>query len=242
MGLAAWVLTPIFDRLPRWMSILVLGVLVFGIILSGSKMGWIVMIVILVVAIVLRWRDTELRNTLLGLGTASVIGLVLFVVVSPYARDRVQEAWKAAFTEHVDDNAETSSAVRRITWSAAEALILEHPVRGTGTGDIKNELLRVYGERGQFWAQEHRLNAHSQFLQSAACLGVGCGLLLVLMLLVPLCTPWRRDPIVLLFLLVCALNWSVESMLEVQAGVVWTAVMAFVLFRSSKGSPDVSAP
>jgi hypothetical protein len=39
------------------------------------------------------------------------------------------------------------------------------------------------------------------------------------------------------FLGLCVFNWSVESMLEVQAGVVWTALLALVLFHTTKGGP-----
>lgn len=102
--------------------------------------------------------------------------------------------------------------------------------------------MRIYSERGQDWVYEHRLNAHSQFLQSTACLGIAGGVVLVLMLLLPLIGPWRRDPLVLLFLLVCALNWAVESMLEVQAGVVWTALMALLLFRTAPDHAPAERP
>jgi hypothetical protein len=41
-----------------------------------------------------------------------------------------------------------------------------------------------------------------------------------------------------IFLGTCLLNWSVESMLEVQAGVVWTVVIAFVLFTTADGNSE----
>ena len=47
----------------------------------------------------------------------------------------------------------------------------------------------------------------------------------------------ERGGFVLLFLVACALNWAVESMLEVQAGVVWTALMALLLFRTMPDTP-----
>lgn len=231
LSLAAWVLTPMHTWLPTWYGRFVLLILCIGIVLSGSKLGWIMLALVLPFALVLRWHDRDLRATLLGMGAISAFGLGLLIAMSPYARDRVQEAWRTAFAETVVEDAGTSSAVRVITWSAAKELIMADPWTGTGTGDIKNELLRIYAERGQSYALEHRLNAHSQFLQSAACLGILGGMLLVILLFAPLFGTWRRDPLVLVFLVICALNWSVESMLEVQAGVVWTATMVLLLFR-----------
>jgi O-antigen ligase len=235
-ALASWVLTPMHTWLPSAPSRAVLVLICLGVVLSGSKLGWILLALLLPLVLVLRWRDLALRRTLLALGAVTAGGLSLLVVVSPYARDRVQEAWRAAFSETVEDNAQTSSAVRRLTWSAAQELIAQDPTLGTGTGDIKNELLRIYDERGQAWAKEHRLNAHSQFLQSAACLGMFALLLLLILLAAPLFGRWKRDPLTMVFLAACALNWSVESMLEVQAGVVWTVVIAVVLFTTSEGN------
>jgi len=232
-SLAAWLLTPMHTWMPATANRTLLIMISLGVVLSGSKLGWILLALLLPAVLVLRWRDVQLRRTLVVLGTITGAGLALLVIASPYARDRVQEAWHAAFAGTVEDDAQTSSAVRRLTWSAAQELFAEAPLTGTGTGDIKNELLRIYGERGQTWAQEHRLNAHSQFLQSAACLGLLGILCLALALVMPLFGHWKRDALVWVFLVACALNWSVESMLEVQAGVVWTVVMAFLLFRTS---------
>ena len=241
-SLAAWLLTPMHTWMPAAANHAVLIALSLGVVLSGSKMGWILLALLLPAVLVLRWRDVPLRRTLIALGTFTGVGLALLVLASPYARDRVQEAWRAAFAEVVEDDAQTSSAVRRLTWSAAQELFAEAPLTGTGTGDIKNELLRIYGERGQMWAQEHRLNAHSQFLQSAACLGVFGILLLMLSLLIPLFGQCKREALAWVFLVACALNWSVESMLEVQAGVVWTVVMAFVLFSTSSAKTSELSP
>jgi len=232
-SLAAWLLTPMHTWMPATANRTLLIMISLGVVLSGSKLGWILLALLLPAVLVLRWRDVQLRRTLVVLGTITGAALALLVIASPYARDRVQEAWHAAFAGTVEDDAQTSSAVRRLTWSAAQELFAEAPLTGTGTGDIKNELLRIYGERGQTWAQEHRLNAHSQFLQSAACLGLLGILCLALALVMPLLGHWKRDALAWVFLVACALNWSVESMLEVQAGVVWTVVMAFLLFRTS---------
>ena len=234
-AIATWMFTPIHSWVRASWSLTALLVMALGVVLSGSKMGWILLVLLLPAGVVLRWNVRWLRRSLLGTMLVSMLGLVVLVAVSPYARDRVNEAWHAAFAQEVDRNSETSSAVRRITWSAAQELVSRHPLQGTGTGDIKNELLDIYGERGQLWAQEHRLNAHSQFLQSAACLGFAGALLLVLALVLPFFGPWRKDALAVVFLLACALNWSVESMLEVQAGAAWTAVLMLLLFRSHEG-------
>ncbi len=231
ISLAAWLLTDLHARVPLLWDRVISLLLVLGIVLCGSKMGWIMLGLLLPAALVLRWRDAVVRRHVLGMILVSTLGLVALLAGSSYARERVQEALHAAMSDDLDANASTSSAVRRLTWSAAQELITVAPLSGTGTGDIKNELMRLYRERGQEWALEHRLNAHSQFLQTAACLGIGALVALVLMVLAPLFSRiHRRDPLVWVFLLGSAINWSVESMLEVQAGVVYFAVMALWMF------------
>lgn len=234
-SVAAWTLTPMHRWIPDRSSYGVLLLLCIGVVLCGSKLGWITLALLIPGVLVVQRKDAALRRVLLGIGALSGMALVLLLLGSPYARDRVREALSAASPDAEVGDAETSSAVRRITWSAAIELFHEAPFTGTGTGDVKNELLRVYDSHGRNWAKEHRLNAHNQFLQSAACLGIMGAVLLVVVLFAPLSGPCRNDLLALVFLGLCGINWSVESMLEVQAGVVWYALHALLLFRTTDG-------
>jgi len=242
ISLAAWVLTDLHAKVPLVWDRAVSLLLVVGIVLCGSKMGWIMLALLLPVALVVRWRDGVVRRHVLGMMLFSVLGLSALIGGSAFARERVKEAWRVALSDEVDANASTSSAVRRLTWSAAQELVAEAPLKGTGTGDIKNELMRLYRERGQEWAWEHRLNAHSQYLQTAACLGIGALVILVLMLLAPLLSrAHRHDPLIWALLVGSAINWSVESMLEVQAGVVYFAVMSLWVFWADEDPARTSS-
>ncbi len=227
-ALAAWCLLPLPRALPTWIDRTILALLVLGVVLCGSKIGWVLMGVELIALLALCWRAQRVRTTLLGGLLGFVIGVVALVAASPYARDRVQEVWRASTAEEHDAASATSSEVRWLTWASARELFTEHPLIGTGTGDIKNELMRVYGEHGYTTATEHQLNAHNQFLQTFACLGAVGGLTLCIMVLAPFCGR-PRDALSLLFFALCAMNWIVESMLEVQSGVVFFSFFACVL-------------
>lgn len=227
-AIAAWCLPPIDRWLPASASRAVLAILCLGVVLCGSKIGWLLLGALFIVLIVLRWRDRAMRGTLLCFAGASAIALLALVVLSPYAWDRVREMWRATTSSHADDATVTSSEVRRLTWSTALDLIERDPLAGTGTGDIKDDLVRRYHELGFTGAEAHRLNAHDQFLQTAACLGIPALLVLLAMIIVPAIFSWR-DPFAVLFLLITAANWLVESMLEVQAGVVFFSFMALIL-------------
>lgn len=227
-AIAAWGILPV----ARWMrpaaSNAVLAILCLGVVLCGSKIGWLLLGALFIALIVLRRRDRSMRNALAGIAGASLIALLALLMLSPYAWDRVREMWRASAAATHDDGSVTSSEVRRLTWRCALELIERDPLAGTGTGDIKDELLRTYHERGYAGAEEHRLNAHNQFLQTAACLGMPALLVLLAMIFVPVRMHWR-DPFAVLFLLITAANWLVESMLEVQAGVVFFSFMLMLL-------------
>jgi O-antigen ligase len=146
-------------------------------------------------------------------------------------RTKVDQAISATRAE--DAATDQSSALRVLVWDVATDLIAAHPIAGTGTGDIKDELVEAYTRRGFVHAAEERLNAHSQFLQTAATLGLPGLMLLVLLLGIPLIHTIRmRDHVATVLLLSSTLNWAVESMLEVQAGVVFFSFFALLLSRT----------
>ncbi|QQR86118.1 MAG: O-antigen ligase family protein [Flavobacteriales bacterium] len=229
LAIAAWCLLPIHTWVPRSWSVGVLALLNLGVVLSASKIGWLLLTPLLVTLVVLVRRNAFVRRTLLGMMAFAAAGVAVLVMASPYARDRVQEMFRASSEQKHDPNATTSSAVRWLTWGTAWELFKVQPWSGTGTGDIKDELVAVYNAKGYTGAAERRLNAHNQYLQSAACLGVLALAALLAMVLVPLAAGRARDPLFTLFVLLVALNWLVESMLEVQAGAVFFAVFAVLL-------------
>lgn len=228
-AIAAWCRLPIH----RWVAVAidrtVLVTLCLGVVLCGSKMGWALQLPLLIALLILRWKDKRVRRSLLGLFAVFAIGVALLLAGSSNARDRVQGMWHAITEKEHDPQARSSSEVRWLTWETASELFKADPIKGTGTGDIKDELVRRYNAKGYTAAEELRLNAHQQFLQSAACLGIFGVLFLAAMLLAPFFGAARRDAFTVIFLLLALFNWMVESMLEVQAGVIFFAFFAGIM-------------
>lgn len=203
-------------------------VLLLGVLLTASKTGWLGLLLVLVHVLWLRWKEPRMRRSTLLAAMVTGVLLTLLSVSFGTVRAKFTDTWHALTA--AEPAGEDSSTSRMLVWKAAMALVREQPLAGTGTGDIKNELVRVYAERGYQYPLERRLNAHSQFLQTAVALGIPAALLLLAGLLVPL---WhalrRRRHLLAALLLLSLLNWSVESMLEVQAGVVFFAFFAALL-------------
>jgi len=64
------------------------------------------------------------------------------------------------------------TAQRLLIWKATLEIIRQHPITGTGTGDIKDALVERYKSSNNFIAYEKKFNAHNQYLQTFAALGI----------------------------------------------------------------------
>jgi len=234
-ALATVLLQPSDQAPPRFLSRLLPALLVLGIILCNSKMGWLTLAVVIGLSVLGGWRDAAMRRRLLVL---SGIGVALFTALFmafPTVSGKLTQAVSA--TGAIDPTSDQSSALRRMAWDAATDLFKAQPLQGVGTGDIKDELIAVYQAKGYVHAEAKRMNAHSQFLQSAAALGISALLVLMTMVLLPLIKAFRSHHALLVaFWLIIALNWSVESMAEVQAGVIFLAFFAWLVEGCSKAA------
>ncbi|MEO8068480.1 MAG: O-antigen ligase family protein [Flavobacteriales bacterium] len=230
VAIAAWVLTDAHKALSRAVGLSVFALLCLGVVLCASKAGWLVLLFLLPTLLALRWKDTAVRNALGLLLVASLGAGGMLVAFSSFARERVVEVWQAVTESEHATTADTSSKVRWVTWAAAWELFKEQPLLGTGTGDIKDELLHYYDVHGATHALELKLNAHQQFLQSAACLGLLGLAAVVCMFVLPIAIAvQRRDALGWIVPVILVGNFMVESMLEVQAGVLFTVFIGTLL-------------
>jgi O-antigen ligase len=133
---------------------------------------------------------------------------------------------------------EEGSAMRLMAWACSLDVLRADPL-GAGTGDVKNDLVACYEAKGAAPAAARRLNSHSQFLQGGAALGWPGIAAMLALAMVPLALAMRRRSAVLgLFVLLFIVNAAVESVLEVQAGVVLMGLFMGLLANGSAGRAD----
>ena len=177
------------------------------------------------------------------------IGLVFIIVVIalfytgynllPNIAGRFKKAESALKVQNNNspENMESNSE-RLVVWKAGIKVIQEHPVFGVGTGDVKDALLSEYQKENNLLVYNLRLNAHNQYIQTQIALGIPGILLLVFFLVLPGWLSFRnKQYLYFSFLAVFAFNILVESMLEVQAGVIYYAFfnsLFFFVLASSK--------
>jgi len=204
------------------------ALLVIGIILCNSKMGWLTLVAVFALSGVGAWHDTRRRTRLLLVALGGALLFAMLFMAFPTVSGKFFQALNA--TGAIDPTSDQSSALRRMAWDSAIELFRQDPLKGVGTGDIKDELVALYEERGYVHAAAKRMNAHSQFLQTMAALGLPGLFVLLAMVLVPLVLAVQnRQRMSQAFWLIILLSWSVESMAEVQAGAVFVCFFAWLL-------------
>jgi len=226
----AWILLegfkkdkPVF-KFQKLIAIALLMYFTIIIVLLSSKLGLASLFVIFVIFII-RYIILH-KKYLIGIIGFSFIAITAFCIIRfvPEIRDRVNTALNVMSSQAVDNKNAESTAVRLLVWKAANTVISNNLIVGTGTGDAKDELMKQYKEQGITGAYEHELNAHNEYYQVFVALGIVGFAVFMLSLLAPLLVAIRNKQVVYaLFLVVIILNFLTESMLETQAGVMFYA-------------------
>jgi len=114
-------------------------------------------------------------------------------------------------------------------WKASVAIMQTHAI-GVGTGDVTDELCSEYERLGARYALKKRMNPHSVWLQLGVSHGVlGLAYLLIWIGGTAFLAARSRQWILVLWLGIWAVNGSVESLLELQQGVVPTLFLTLML-------------
>jgi O-antigen ligase len=234
--------TDVKKSLPLWIAVFFLSL---SLIFPASKMGFInwalVCMIFLLKWLILKPRNRKSLALLLGV----VILFALFLKFDPVASKRVGKAVEV--TSQIDQPSNESqiesNTARLYSWSTAFTLIKENPI-GVGTGDINDAMVSAYKKQGLDELAAKSLNPHNEFLQIAVALGILPALLFLFSLFYPFGKVIRnKDWIYGIFLLSVFIQFSVESMLEKQSGVIFFAFFnAYFFFSSSTEPKDLEAP
>jgi len=189
-------------------------------ILSSSRMG-----IIASLAATYFYLVQQVRNKSMGAMRWIYYGLapVLLFLVLNYGLNtasRFSEVKKVVNTGIQTDHGSIAARVK--IWEASVELIRENFWTGTGTGDVQEELKKLYVRNDLHYALGKNLNAHNQFLQTLLATGIfGLVILLAVFVLAGI-KGWREQKYLWLsFLLIVVLNSLTEAVLEREAGVLW---------------------
>ncbi|MEI8203372.1 MAG: O-antigen ligase family protein [Bacteroidota bacterium] len=188
--------------------------------LLSSKAGLIALIVML-----LWWSFrfiSAYSNKWLSISTFVIIfGIVFYFLSTNY---RVKVIWNQIKNTSLESSASGQGDERLLMWMASVEVIKDNFWLGTGTGDVKTELHKVYSSRQLTEATEKYQNVHNQYFETFATIGVFGFILLLTALLYYLISGFFKSNLLLSMLIgIIMINFMFESMLNTQAGVVFIA-------------------
>ena len=212
--------------------ITLLLLLILAIFLTSSKIG-LISLMLMLPGILLYWM-VKSGKWFMGL---ALFALLIFATITVYKTskktityERFELAFKNAFNPDLDKSSVESTATRKFAWKASWNVFSKNPIIGVGTGDIKDRLIEQYGKMGYTGLVRERFNPHNQFIQTAVALGIMGLLPFLLWMFIPLVLAIRRrDLLLILFLFLFFMNALTESLIERQAGVVFTVFFLSVL-------------
>ena len=197
-----------------------ISVISLFIILLMSKAGILFALIINGIGILAVFkRKKKLKQAFMALAGLMLIVIGAYLSITPLEK-RVNEVWVSLTSE---SPTESSTGARLLAWEASWEVIQSSPVIGAGTGDLSNELDNIYREKAHQKMLKLSLNAHNQFLETWGKNGfIG---LLSLLLLFYYAFASKRNYFYLLFVLLIWSNMFLESMLQIQSGIVFIAFM-----------------
>jgi O-antigen ligase len=219
--------------------------LVTTIILLGGRTHLFLMIVGLVAfAIHVYSRYTSLKRAILY---GVIIGFFFtgVVLVFPANRERIKEAinYKG---EYRLSGKWGENQMRPLIWNCAFSLVKTAPIAGVGTGDVLDELQQCYTDRDYvsllIW-EPVRFNAHNQFIETLVGLGfIGLIIFAGSMISATIHAVRTQNYFYLAFILLIAISFLTESMLQRQNGIVFFSFFnALLFFNNIKAKPDGTA-
>ena len=225
------------DRIRTTLKLVLIPCLSIIIILLSSRIAIVSLALIGLVLIVTLFKGTPARAALASAGfLVLVIGCTL---VNPVTRFRL---WQEPFEKSTMGNSATnwnSVSIRLLQWNAGLSVLENNWPAGTGTGDVTMVMDKHLKNHPSGRWPNSTANAHNQFLQTGAELGM-IGLIgLMACITLPFWYGLKKgNHALLLFLTVFTLSCMTESMLERQKGIVcFSFFTSFFLFSFPKARP-----
>jgi O-antigen ligase len=205
----------------------------FSLLLTMSKAG--VIVYLLSMLILISWLI--LKKRMFVIAGLSIVGIISIIAIMSTSNSGVNQRFNEMVktlngVKTVNNPSTESNTARIIMWSTSVKVLKENFPFGTGTGDVKDELIKKNISLNNLGVAESKLNAHNQFLNT----GVQLGVLGIIALLGIFLTQFFRALVlkdVQLFLvsLTFFLSFMVESFLETQAGIIPFTLISLLFYR-----------
>ncbi len=192
----------------------------------------------------------------MSFGKRKIVGLMVIIAIPitvmlaakliPTLRERITYIGFTIFMYNHHERTDNLGDVARITsYKLSSELIKQNPLNGTGTGDMKHEMDRLYLEKYPQIAENGRLLPHNQFLTVALGCGIPAMLIFMVWVVAPLAQIRRNRQSFFFFIVwfLLLIQLMIEPALETQYGVF--IYLFFLLLHlqelQREASPNLSA-
>lgn len=192
----------------------------------ATRIGYIIQFMVFIYMAYYLLKEKQKQYLSIGL---SVLFLTLSIFLSRQSRFRETITQvKFLFSENSSIGANNIDQ-RILIWNSTKDLIKENPIIGTGIGDFKTELLKVYKYREYSELNHGKYNAHNQYLEAFGSGGIiGLSLMLCFFILPMIYFVKYKKWFAVGLVLIVLTNLLFESMLSRLQGIVFIVFFVFV--------------
>lgn len=230
----------------KWLNITFLGLFFISLVFIAVRMQFIVFAVLNLA--VLNFFYTKVSWAKKLLWTLGILVLMFSLTIAlPGSRSRLKDTVNEiiSFEEMVNDK---QTNARKFLWREGFQVCINNFWLGTGTGEADRALnqrlepinARFWDGTSHYYLRDKNYNFHNAYLQHWATHGI-IGLIIFLLMFI---IPWFYKGATIegnIFLLVCALSFLTESMMQRQAGVLFFSFFFTVFFIMKPSKPDISS-
>ena len=230
---------PLFksNRMVNLRTFVLMLFLTLVIVLSGSKIGLIMWLVIAMGITVFMLKEVK-HKWIPIISMVVLISIVVgFIQSAPTARERFFTLLRVAQKDQIDPRATDSTAARALVYKSGIDLVLSQSWYGQGTGDFQEALDQQYRSNGYSFPEKRHFNAHNLFIQTWIALGVPGLLSIIGIFILMFSLAFKTsDRFFLGFTSAFLIISLTESTFNVQAGVVFFSFYAILFSRRLKAA------
>jgi len=231
-GFLAWFINYLYLQPIQWWKLFVPLVFFVMIVMLSSRTGFIAFSLMLLMVLFQIARQSKRILLVASIFAGIVVISMALISFNRINNSRFTEMLK--FRSDYKTNQWGSSALRIEKWKNSIDCFLKFPLVGTGAGDYKTELVRVYEANGFQSGVENRFNSHNQFLQTACTLGIAGILLLTGIFLLLFQKAWKtRNFPLFLLTVVFFISMLTESLLERQFGIFLFVTLVHLFYNQN---------